>query len=232
MFLYGHPFNFQLMAWTENRKARKWECFQNVVFSLQCIYKSCKKKKILRSPTPAFLEHWERNYSFLCSYPYFFLPPKSSLLLLCSISVILKADNSHHLPNREAGNQESFGVSSVGQCRRMEGSLSFSSCFWLNCSRWCNVSNTHWRFLSDHKTSHPTGMAQHQHSNEITTGNPERETDGTRKWLYLTAQTVLLPELGMKINHFLLSETKGFNTFQISSCGGKGSQKGQCLGGA
>lgn len=43
MFLYGHPFNFQLMVWTENRKARKWECFQNVVFSLQYIYKSCKK---------------------------------------------------------------------------------------------------------------------------------------------------------------------------------------------
>ena len=44
-------------------------------------------------------------------------------------------------------------------------------------------------------------------------------------------QTVLLTELGMEINHFLLSETKDCNAFQISSYGGKGNQKEPSLGG-
>lgn len=127
-------------SWLELKTGKpESENVSKMLFSLCSVFIKVAKK-ILRSPTPAFLEHWERNYSFLYSYPYLFLPPKSSLLLLCSISVVLKADNSHHLPNREAGNQESFGVSSVGQCRRMEGSLSFSSCFRLNCSSWCNLT--------------------------------------------------------------------------------------------
>lgn len=135
MFLYGHPFNFQLMVWTENRKARKWECFQNVVFSLQYIYKSCKKK---------YQDHLHQHFwstekgttPFSIATPTSFRPKKE---VYCSYAVQVKCDpqGRYFLPfTREAGKQECFSVSREGQCRKMEVPLSFSSCFWLNCSSW------------------------------------------------------------------------------------------------
>lgn len=135
MFLYGHPFNFQLMAWTENRKARKWECFQNVVFSLQYIYKSCKKK---------YQDHLHQHFwspekgttPFSIATPTSFRPKKE---VYCSYAVQVKCDpqGRYFSPfTREAGKQECFSVSREGQCRKMEVPLSFSSCFWLNCSSW------------------------------------------------------------------------------------------------
>lgn len=126
------------------------------------------------------------------------------------------ADSSPSLPGSEEEKQQCFGVSKVCRCRETGVSLCFSSSFWLNHSSWderlrhlLKISPV----LCGHVASHPTGMAQQQLCNEITTGNPEGQIYGTRKWLYLTGQTVLLPKLGMEINHFLLSETKGFNTF-------------------
>jgi len=67
MFLYGHQFYFWLVAWTENRKAKKCKCFQNVPFSLQYAYKSCKEMQ--KSPTTAFLEEGSSLFSTVTPCP-------------------------------------------------------------------------------------------------------------------------------------------------------------------
>lgn len=184
MFLYGHRFNFRLVAWTETRKARKWECFQNAAFSLQYIYKSCKE--IARSPTPAYLEHRESaSESLFLTATFTPLAPQNaaycryavtSAVRSWRLSEIRRNVLEVHLPNREAGKQQFFGVSKVDQCKAMGTLLPFSISFWPNCS-----SSEHLRHLlkislvfCDCVAPHPTGMAHHQLCNEITTGNPGR----------------------------------------------------------
>lgn len=198
----GLTFNSWLNWKQESQKVKK---FQNFAFSLQYIYRHCKE--IPRSPTPAVLEHWERSSTATStsipststppSHPPFHPPPPQlSADLQYKHNVILEAirnnkkclgsaGRSPHLPNREAGEQQGFGVSEIGQCREIWEPPSFLSSLWLNCS-----SSDEHLVLCDNILPHPTRMAQHHLCKEITTGNPERWIYGVRKWLYLTGQSL------------------------------------------